>query len=57
MHEQQERAGERDAAEHAEVAEAVLESNPNDFSEEHDLSMNAMHANVNSQAAMAQYAN
>lgn len=28
----------RDAAEHAEVAAAVLESNPNDFSQEQDLS-------------------
>ena len=55
LHEQQERASDIHAAEHAEVAEAVLESNPNDFSEEHDLSMNAMQAQVNSQAAMAQY--
>ena len=43
----------RDAREQAEVAEAVLESNPNDFSEEHDLSVQALGAN--SQAAMAVY--
>ena len=57
MNEQQHRDGERDAVERAEVAAAVLESNPNDFSEEHDMSLQAMQANVNSQAAMAQYSN
>ena len=46
---------ERDAQERAEVAAAVLESNPNDFSEEHDLSVNALGAGASSQAAMAVY--
>lgn len=45
----------RDAREQAEVAEAVLESNPNDFSEEHDLSIQALGAGASSQAAMAVY--
>ena len=37
------------------MAEAVLESNPNDFSAENDVSVNAMAGNANSQAAMALY--
>ena len=57
MQQQMDRDGERNAAERAEVARAALESNPNEFSEEQDLSIQAMQANVNSQAAMAQYSN
>lgn len=39
---------ERERREHQEVALANLESNPNDFSEEHEMSMQALGANVNS---------
>ena len=48
LQEQQERVGERDAAERAEVAQVAMESNPNDFSEENDMSLQGMQANVNS---------
>ena len=37
------------------MQQAVLESNPNDFSEEHDISVQALGAGASSQAAMAQY--
>lgn len=47
-----EQANER-RQEHAEVAEAVLESNPDDFSQEQDMSQHAMQAAVNSQAALS----
>jgi len=37
------------------VAAARLESNPNDFSQEHELSMQALGINTNSQAALGVY--
>ena len=37
------------------MAQAVLESNPNEFSQENELSMQAMANNANSQAALGQY--
>ncbi len=43
--------------ERMEVAEAAMESNPNDFSEEHEMSRQAFGGQMNSQAAMAQYPN
>mmetsp|Transcript_83 Transcript_83/g.167 ORF Transcript_83/g.167 Transcript_83/m.167 type:complete len:138 (+) Transcript_83:2076-2489(+) len=45
----------RDAQEMAEVAQAALESNPNEFSQENELSMQAMAQNANSQAALGVY--
>lgn len=46
---------ERDQREHNEVAAARLESNPNEFSQEHELSMQALGINTNSQAALGVY--
>jgi len=46
---------EQEQAEHAEVAQAVMESNPDDFSAEHDMSAQAMHVNANSAAALQLY--
>ena len=46
---------EREQFEQAEIAEAVMESHPNDFSAEHDMSAQAMQANANSAAALSQY--
>mgnify|MGYP007082946889 CR=1 FL=1 len=45
---------ERDLREQAEVAAAVLESHPNDFSEEHEMSLHALgqSAAANSHAAL-----
>lgn len=37
------------------MAAAVLESHPNDFSEEHEISMNALGNNYNSQSAMTPF--
>ena len=48
---------EREEREQNEVARAALESNPNDFSEEHEMSLQGLGANVNSQAALGVYDN
>ena len=45
----------REAAELAEVAQAALESHPDDFSQEHERSMQAMSANIHSNAALGIY--